>query len=94
MRKEEKTMRRYKAKSWSHQARYKADLAYWWWWNAVTGNLDKDYKDKEFIAEMADKDSHVFEISNSYRPPIIRYRAVKRFRRLVRAGKPARDPQF
>lgn len=87
-------MKRYKAKSWSHQARYKADLAYWWYWNAINGKLDEQYKDEEFIKCMADRESHILDIAYSYRPPIIRCRAAKRFRRLIRRGKPAREPQF
>ena len=92
MRKEEKTMRRYRPKSWSHQPRYKADQAYWFFCNANHDGFDS--MDTEWIAEMADKNTHVHDFSNSYRAPIIRYRAAKRFRRLVRKGKPARDPQF
>lgn len=85
-------MKNYRSKSWSHQARYKADLAYWYYWNANNNGLDS--KDTEWIAEMADKNTHVYGFAYSYRPPIIRYRAAKRFRRLVRVGKPAKEPKF
>ena len=79
-------MRTWHPKSWSEQARDKADLAYFSWFDAKYSNRKVYPGDEELHEKEKDTAFWVATFANSYRPPIIRYRAAKRFRRLVRKG--------
>lgn len=70
-------------KSWSQQAREKADVTYR---NYIVGNYTYtiwliDTLDR---AEIGGEIGAIYSLANSYRVPIIRYRAAKRLGRLIR----------
>ena len=83
-------MRTYHPDSWSQQARKMADNYFADWRDANDGTMEKMYtdpRDKKFIEEEKCEQNHVKYIHHSFRHPLIRRRAAKRFGRLVRAYK-------
>ena len=75
--------RSYHVQSWSEQARRKANETYY---NYIVGNHTYtiwliDTLDR---AEIGGEIGAVYSLANSYRVPIIRYRAAKRLGRLIR----------
>lgn len=75
--------RTYHSRSWSKQAREKADVTYR---NYIVGNCTYtvwliDTLDR---AEIGGEAGAVRSLAASYRAPIIRYRAAKRLGRLIR----------
>lgn len=80
-------MKTYRPKSWNKQARMMADNQYWYYYNAINNSFPESITDEKWKKEMAEIDTYRHFFANSYRPPIIRYRAAKRFRRLRRANK-------
>lgn len=68
-----KQSKKYKTKSWSQQSRKLCDKALFYYYNAEYPN----YGEKEAI--------EFFQ--NSYRSPLIKARASKRFGRIIRKGK-------
>ena len=75
-------MRTYHPASWSEQAREKAMKSYLQWYEAMHSEFnypgDEEYRNPEYWIK---------EIANSYRPAIIRYRAVKSFKRLIKKNR-------
>lgn len=84
-------MRTYHPASWSEQAREKAALMYIQWYDAVNRTKPVYPGDKELAEAEKDPQYWVAMIANSYRAPVIRYRAVKSFKRLVKKNK---KPEF
>ena len=80
-------MRTYHPGSWSEQAREKAALMYVQWYDAVNSTKPVYPGDEELNEKEKDPQYWVAMIANSYRAPIIRYRAVKSFKRLVKKNK-------
>ena len=72
-------MRTYHPRSWSEQAREKADTTYY---NYIVRNYT--FIDTLDRAEIGGEAGAVRSLANSYRAPIIRYRAAKRLGRLIR----------
>lgn len=75
--------RTYHPRSWSEQAREKADMTYY---NYIVGNCTYTI----FLIDILDEVEiggvvgAICSIANSYRAPLIRYRAAKRLGRLIR----------
>ena len=80
-------MRTYHPGSWSEQAREKAALMYVQWYDAVN-STEPVYSGDEELAEAEKNPQYwIAMIANSYRAPIIKYRAIKSFKRLIKKNK-------
>lgn len=80
-------MRTYHPKSWSQQARIMADNQFEDWRDAIDGTTERLYPDPEnekWINDDKSEKNHVTYFHHSFRHPLIRRRAAKRFGRLVR----------
>ena len=84
-------MRTWHPASWSKQARALAEGQYWYYYNITHDTFDYVVTDENWLKEMAKLDTYRHFFSNSYRAPIIRYRAAKHFRRLRRANKKPKE---
>lgn len=79
-------MRTYHPRSWSEQARGKANGLFGFIMSMMDNNKEFGFRDEmgEYHENVTPEQYAAYELSISYRPEIIRYRAAKRFGRMWR----------